>query len=151
MKKIIFILLILPLGLHAQTDSTVIRINGIVLKGRDTDVALAMIKDDPSRYFVMDSLLKTVYTNPPGNATDVAMNNIPNKEWFRLFKSISQNAIAVNPFADMFKRLDTEFRLHGSAWLIHKMDLWRADFDALYDGLKKSGQKYGKRQDDSID
>ncbi len=42
-------------------------------------------------------------------------------------------------------------RLHGSAWLIHKLDLDKVDADKADDDMKKAGQKYAKKQDDQID
>lgn len=151
MKKIFLIAFLIPTICFSQIDTSSVRISGLIFKGRDVDIVGAMVKNESDRFSTIDSTIKIIYVSPPGSNVDVTFNSIPGKEWLRMIRKISQNVICLNADNNVWKRMSDEMRLHGSAWLIHKLDLDKADADKIYDDLKKSGQKYAKKQDDLID
>lgn len=146
MKKIIFLLFLIPVFCNAQIDSSKIKTAGIVLKGKDCDMILNLVKEDVGNFPDLDSLLKLKYRNPPSNNTDVTLDSIPNRQWLKIATKSKNDIMFV--LEGVYKNIDTELRLHGTAWIISRMDKDKSVSDKDYDTRKKVGQKYGKRLDD---
>lgn len=153
MKKIFFLIaLFCELTCYSQIDTGSVRINGIVLKGRDTDAAASLIKDNPSSFQILDSVLKTKYIpNKPANGADVTIDGVPNKEWVRMYKAMSTNIICVRNNNGHFDRLNTELRLHGTAYIISRLDKELSRSNEDDNTMKKRGQNYASKTDETID
>lgn len=149
MKTISFIILFLiSTTCFCQLDSSKIKTSGIVLKGRDCDMILYLIKYETYSYPQLDSVLKVKYANPPGDNQDVTIDSVPARQFLRLALKAKYNNVCL--VEGMFNRIDAELRLHGTAWLINKLNRDKTGSDATYDALKKEGQKYGKKQDEDF-
>lgn len=146
MKKIITLFpILLAFGVFGQ-DSSNTKIDGIILKGKDCDLIARVIKFAPSQYFRIDSVLKAIYVNPPGNNADVTINGIPGKEWLRMLRILSFDRVAL--IQNCYSRVKAELLLHGGSWITNKITNDDLVLDSEYDSYKKEGQKYAKKTDD---
>lgn len=146
MKKILFVILIF-IGFKglAQVDSSTIRISGIVLKGKDFKIVAFFCMKNSARYPTIDSIVKVV--GEPGESNDVTFNSVPNRQWFKMYQDFKQSPTCLVSINNNFKRLDDELRLHGSVWLIWRLNNDEFQYDAENTIMKKAGASYAKKED----
>lgn len=145
MKKIFLLLLVFISFNSFAQDSSAIRINGIILKGKDFKVVSYFCMLNPAKFPVLDSFVKAV--NFPADGDDVTFNNIPNRQWLRMFNDFKTNQSCLLTSNNNFKRLDDELRLHGSVWIIWRLNNALTDDDLINTNIKKAGASYAKKDD----
>lgn len=145
MKKVFLIIsLITSVASFSQVDSSITRISGIVLKGKEFKIVAFFCMTDSKKYPTLDSIVKTI--SFPQESDDVTFNSVPNRQWYKMQQDFKNSKVCLLQSA--FKRLDDELRLHGSVWLI-----WRLNNDNVngsdidYDNTKKAGSAYAKKDD----
>lgn len=147
MKKILCIAVVLwSMSAGAQTDSSKQRVSGIILKGREADVVCYMVKNNPSDFPILDSVIKAIYVNKPANGADVTFNAIPNKEWVRIFKRVQNDPISI--IKNAFKNIMDELLLHGSEFIIHRVNIEVNASEEEFTAMKKIGQDYAQKKDE---
>ena len=146
MKYIITLLLIIPLIGKTQIDSSKIKTSGIVLKGKDVDMVCDIVRSDPANFPDLDSLIKLKYRNPPANTADVTLDSIPNRQWLKIALRMKNDNMCV--LENVFKNVDAELRLHGTAWIISRLDKDKYVSDAAVVDRRKRGQRFGQQKDD---
>lgn len=146
MKNIFFAIAILfSAGCFAQ-DSANIRISGVILKGRESDIVCFIVKSNTSDFPILDSVIKAIYVTKPANGDNVTFNSIPNKEWVRMFKKVSNNATAV--LKNAYANIITELQLHGGTFISHRIDVFNTGVDDDFVDIKKQGQNYAQKKSD---
>jgi len=127
-------------------DSAKQRVSGIILKGRESDIVCYIVKTNQIDFPIMDSVIKAIYVVKPGNGQNVTFNDIPNKEWMRMFKKMQNLPIAI--IKNSFSNLMTELLLHGSSWIIYRVNIEVAQSEVEFDDMKKLGQDYAQKKDE---
>lgn len=146
MKKIFLsLMIIISLQSFGQVDSSAIRINGIILKGKDFKMVSYFCMLNSARYPVLDSFVKAVTF--PADGDNVTFDNIPNRQWWKLYQDMKVNQSCLLATNNNFKRLDDELRLHGSVWLIWRLNNAIPDDDDLNLNMRKAGANYAKKDD----
>lgn len=148
MKKIFLLVLIIVSITSFSQDSSKLKTSGIILKGKDCDAVGYFIRTDIGNYPDLDSLIKVIYRNPPGNAANVTLDSIPAKQWLRIVRSMKINQICL--LQGVYDRVNNELRLHGGSWMVGKLDKDNIVSDAEYSQLKNDGQRFAKKNDDDI-
>ena len=146
MKYTLALLLIIPLLSNSQVDSSKLKTSGIVFKGKDLDMVADIVRADPMNFPDLDSLIKLKYRNPPANTADVTLDSIPNRQLLKIALRMKSDNMCV--LGNVFKNVDAELRLHGTAWIISRLDKDNYVTDAALVDRRKRGQRYGQKKDD---
>jgi len=127
-------------------DSAKQRVSGIILKGREADIVCYMVKNNPSDFPILDSVIKAIYIVKPGNNDSVTFNVVPNKEWVRMFKKVQNNPTSIIKKA--FDNILKELLLHGGSFIVHRVNIEVNISEEDFDAMKKIGQDYAQKKDE---
>lgn len=132
MKKIFFLLLLLPLMAMSQQDSGKIKVT-VIIKGKDCKF-ISNFMDASNRFDDLDSVMKAAFrvANSPANNDDVTITNI------RLER--------ISWINNVYQRLDAVLRAAGQTWIIGKLDADAAVDDNYYTNLLQQGNLRLKKQ-----
>jgi hypothetical protein len=146
MKIILSVFIILISMSSFAQDSSNIRVSGVILKGRESDIVAYVVKTNPNDFPILDSVLKILYVTKPANGADVTFNSVPNKEWVRMIKKVSNNSTAA--IKNCYALISAALVLNGGAFISHRIVLLDIAIDDDFQAIKKLGQNYAQKKDD---
>lgn len=142
MKKLLFILLFLPILSFAQ-DSSEIKIS-ISVQARDIEFVSIFIAGNESFEELWDNI-KVKFRQqvvPAGNDV-VVMDTVSLQALLNLHGFLNNNAIAVKK--NVFSRFDLILRATNQSWLISRINETVSHDDAQYSNLRLSGRNRLRR------
>lgn len=143
MKKILFILLLLPSLCHGQVDSSTIKIT-VTVQARDIEFFSGYTFGNPNYELLFDATkAKFRVTNPPTNTTNVTIDTVATGTWLSLLNDLRQDPIAVA--ANVFSRIETNVRAAGNTWLNNSLTSATAAQIAIAIGRRTDGRKRLRR------
>lgn len=145
--KIITLLLILIISISGfAQDSANQRVSGVILKGREADIVCYIVSTNANEFPIIDSVVKVLYVTKPANGADVTFNGIPNKEWVRMIKKVSNNSTA--GIKNSYDLISAELILHGGSFITHRVNMLNIAIDDEFTAIKKLGQNYWQKKND---
>jgi hypothetical protein len=126
MKKIIFILLLIPILSSSQETNI-----SVTLQARDCEFIGSFTGSD-DLYQDLDSLLKNKFrpgSTAPSGTTNVVITGITNTVWFRVCYFLRRKSTALNGNNNPFTRTDAALRAASNTWLTNALDADAVDWD----------------------
>lgn len=147
MKKIIFILLLIPALAKSQADSSQTTIS-VTLQRRDLGYLLNLTGHLPI-FEDLDSVIKTKYrpTPPATPTTNVTIAGIKVRAWYSILLMLTYDPYATNSL--ILSRITTACQVPANVWLNHKIDVVTNLFAAEIQARITAGEARGQKQLDT--
>lgn len=145
MKKIIFLLFLIPILSKAQNENTII---SVTLEARDVEFIAEFTSGD--YYQDLDSAIKSKFrpaANAPSGTTAVTLGGVTAGTWLEVDKRLRRDAAALVGNNNPYSRTETGLRATANSWLIAAMDADIIFWDNIggYSDKRGRGRNRAKR------
>ncbi len=146
MKKLIYLLFLIPILAKTQNENSVI---APVIQARDCEY-IGYFTGIEDRWQDIDSCLKSKFRPPasaPSGTTTVTVGGATAKAWFDISYRLRREAAAINGNNTPFTRIDAALRAISNTWLTAALDQDIIDWDTEgYSKNRTSGRQRLKRE-----
>lgn len=146
MKKIIFLLFLIPILSKAQNETSII---APIIQARDCEY-IGYFSGSEDRWQDIDSSLKSKFRpafSAPSGTTNVTVGGATARAWFDIAYRLVREAPAVNGNNTVFTRLDAALRAVGNTWLTNALNQDIIDWDAAgYTNNRNAGRRRLKHE-----
>jgi hypothetical protein len=137
MRKIIFILLFIPMFSTAQdNDNTKVT---VTLQARDCEFIGSFIAFNESFEDMFDGMkLKFRVTSPPQNTTNVVIDTIPIGQWLALSAKLRTDPYAIG--GSVWARYDAALRAANNTYMTGRLNTMDANDTDIFTGYRVLGR-----------
>lgn len=144
MKKIIFLLLLIPVLSSAQIDSSQLKVTATI-QARDLDYLGSFITNKLEYEDLYDAVkLKYRVTNPPVNQNNVTLDTIPIFQWLHVITKLRNDPVAIQGL--VFERVRTALLTASNPYLTGRINAGNSSDTTTFLQTKTVGRFLIRRQ-----
>lgn len=120
MKKLIYLLFLIPVITKAQNETSII---SVTIQARDCEYIGYFTNED--KYQDIDSAMKSKFrppANAPSGTTNVTLGGATARAWYEVVYRLRREAEALNGNNNPFTRIDAAVRAVSNTWLTTALD-----------------------------